>query len=190
MKKWLKILLWIFLGAGVITVFVFSNQQEKNKKIINPEISIHVEGENTFLTEKELWDRLKFLRLVFDGQQNNAINIHKIEKAIAQMTEVKNVLSNKSFDLISLNGSKRSLSLASIAFLIASLIILVKLISLHYHVRNYYCAIPISHLPPLKVQILKRILQNLEYFDLKIYFCEHRLVHFQNRQYPLHFLTY
>ena len=91
MKKWLKILLWIFLGAGVITVFVFSNQQEKNKKIINPEISIHVEGENTFLTEKELWDRLKFLRLVFDGQQNNAINIHKIEKAIAQMTEVKNV---------------------------------------------------------------------------------------------------
>ncbi len=66
MKKWLKILLWIFLGAGVITVFVFSNQQEKNKKIINPEISIHVEGENTFLTEKELWERLKFMSLVYN----------------------------------------------------------------------------------------------------------------------------
>lgn len=91
MKKWLKILLWIFLGVGVITVFVFSNQNEKNKKIKNPEISIHVEGENTFLTEKELWERLKFMSLVYNGQLNNAIDIQKIERAITNMDEVKNV---------------------------------------------------------------------------------------------------
>lgn len=91
MKKWLRILSWILLAAGVIIVFIFSNQQEQKKKINNPQISIHVEGENTFLTEKELWQRLKFNRLVYDGQANNSFNIEKIERSISRMTEVKNV---------------------------------------------------------------------------------------------------
>ena len=64
---------------------------KKIKKVKNPGISIHVEGENTFITEKELWERLKFMSLVYDGQLNNAINIQKIEKAIKNMDEVKNV---------------------------------------------------------------------------------------------------
>ena len=91
MKKWLRIVLWILLAAGVTTALIFSYQQEQKKKIKNPKISIHVEGENTFLTEKELWDRLKFNSLVFDGQDNKTFNIEKIERTISRMTEVKNV---------------------------------------------------------------------------------------------------
>ena len=91
MKKWLRIVLWILLAAGVTTALIFSYQQEQKKKIKNPKISIHVEGENTFLTEKELWDRLKFNSLVLDGQDNKTFNIEKIERTISRMTEVKNV---------------------------------------------------------------------------------------------------
>ncbi len=91
MKKWGIILLWIFLASGVISVLYFSNKQENSTIIENPQISIHVEGENMFLSKRELWERLKFLRLVNEGQLINQFEIKKIETAIRNMTEVKNV---------------------------------------------------------------------------------------------------
>jgi cell division protein FtsQ len=91
MKKWLKILLWIFLGVGVTSVFIFSSNQEQNKKIIKPQISIHVEGENAFISENELLDHLKLHRLYFNGQTNNDFDSQKIEDSIAAMNGIKNV---------------------------------------------------------------------------------------------------
>ena len=95
MKKWFRILLWILLSAGVITVFIFSSYNSEKKNINKPQISIHVEGENIFLTKKELWERLKFMRLVYDGQLNNALSIEKIERAVEKMKEVKSVKAYK-----------------------------------------------------------------------------------------------
>jgi hypothetical protein len=36
MKKWLRIVLWILLAAGVTTALIFSYQHEQKKKIKNP----------------------------------------------------------------------------------------------------------------------------------------------------------
>ncbi len=91
MKKWVNVILWIMLSIGVITVLFFSNQQEKNLKINKPQISIHIAGENSFLTESEILYRLKFKKLLFDGQTNENFDIKKIEEEIATMSEVKNV---------------------------------------------------------------------------------------------------
>ena len=99
MKKWLRILSWILLAAGVISVFVFSSMQEQNKKIIKPQISIHIEGENAFITENELLDHLKFNRLYYNGQTNKDFDIEKIEKTIAAINGIKNVKVYKNIGL-------------------------------------------------------------------------------------------
>ena len=91
MKKWLKIISWLFFGAFVILVLVFALIAENQKKIENPKISIHVEGENTFLTKSELIERLKFKKLLFANQGNQTLNIRQIETAISSMAEVKKV---------------------------------------------------------------------------------------------------
>jgi cell division protein FtsQ len=89
-KKWLKLVLWILILGGTITVFVFANKEESKKTIESPAISIHVDGE-TFLTEEELTVRLKNVGLLTPNQKNEQLDISKIERKIASMEEVKNV---------------------------------------------------------------------------------------------------
>jgi cell division protein FtsQ len=90
MKNWMKIGLWILVAAGVVTVLVFADREEKEKKYDIPEISIHVDGD-AFLTEPELIDRLKLHRLIQENEQVGKLNIRKIEYVISLMPEVKNV---------------------------------------------------------------------------------------------------
>jgi cell division protein FtsQ len=90
MKNWMKISLWILVAAGVVTVLVFANKEEKEKKYTQPKISIHVDGD-AFLTEPELIDRLKLHRLIQKNDQVGNLNIRKIEYVISLMPEVKNV---------------------------------------------------------------------------------------------------
>ena len=68
-KKWLKLVFWILILGGTITVFVFANMEENKKIIDSPDISIHVDGE-TFLTESELLTRLKNVGLLTKKQKN------------------------------------------------------------------------------------------------------------------------
>ena len=90
MKNWMKISLWILVAAGVVTVLVFADKEEKEKKYTQPKISIHVDGD-AFLTEPELIDRLKLHRLIQKNEQVGNLNIRKIEYVISLMPEVKNV---------------------------------------------------------------------------------------------------
>lgn len=89
-KKWLRIILWVLILAGTIVVFVLANTEEKKKEILNPSISIHVDGE-TFLTESELILRLKNEGLLSNNQKNEQLDIRKIERKIRLMEEVKDV---------------------------------------------------------------------------------------------------
>jgi cell division protein FtsQ len=91
MKKWMKITAWILCVAGVITILVLANQEEQKKTYSTPQISIHVEGDDAFLTEPELIDRLKLRRLIEKSQTVKNLNIRKIEYAISKMPEVKHV---------------------------------------------------------------------------------------------------
>lgn len=81
----------ILLGIGVVTVLIIANN--KNEEIVSkkPTISIHVEGENAFLTQSELLDRLIFKKLYSIGDRVEKINIKKIEVFISKMEEVKSV---------------------------------------------------------------------------------------------------
>ena len=90
MKNWMKISLWILVAAGVVTILVFANNEENEKKYDIPEVSIHVDGD-AFLTEPELIDRLKLHRLIEQNQQVGNLNIRKIEYVISRMPEVKHV---------------------------------------------------------------------------------------------------
>ena len=91
MKKVLTLIFLVLLGIGILVILFFANN--KNEKIISkkPTISIHVEGENAFLTESELLDRLIFKNLYSVGDLVEKINITKIESFIRAMEEVKSV---------------------------------------------------------------------------------------------------
>jgi cell division protein FtsQ len=91
MRKWLKIVLFICIFIGVIVVFVKASEQEAKKEPNVPQISIHVDSENAFLTEQELLTRLKIDRLIFEGQTNEQLKIELIEAKISDMEEVKTV---------------------------------------------------------------------------------------------------
>lgn len=91
MKKWMKITAWILCVAGVATVLVFAKQEEETKKYKAPNVSIHVDGDDAFLTEPELIDRLKLRRLIEKSQELKNLNIRKIEYVISKMPEVKHV---------------------------------------------------------------------------------------------------
>lgn len=91
MKKWLKIISWVSFGVFVVSIMFLALRTENQKKIENPKISIHIEGENAFLTKSELMERLKFRKLIFANQGVHTLNIRKIETAISSMAEVKKV---------------------------------------------------------------------------------------------------
>ncbi|MFZ9613794.1 MAG: cell division protein FtsQ/DivIB, partial [Crocinitomicaceae bacterium] len=90
MKKWIKIVIWVLVAALVVTILVFANKEEQNKKYTKPDISIHVDGD-AFLTEPELIDRLDFHGLIEQQQAIGKLNIRKIEYVISHMPEVKHV---------------------------------------------------------------------------------------------------
>jgi cell division protein FtsQ len=91
MRKWLKIALVVCIFIGVIIVFVKASELEAKKQPNLPQISIHVDSENAFLTEQELITRLKMDHLIFDGQTNEQLKIDLIEAKISDMEEVKTV---------------------------------------------------------------------------------------------------
>jgi cell division protein FtsQ len=70
---------------------VKASELEAKKQPNLPQISIHVDSENAFLTEQELLTRLKMDRLIFDGQTNEQLKIDLIEAKISEMEEVKTV---------------------------------------------------------------------------------------------------
>lgn len=88
MHKWLNWIL-IFCVISIITVVLFvANEQQKKKILAVPEISIDVKGENAFLTEKELYQRLLRKGYIFKSQTFNELNVNRIENYIKRMTEV------------------------------------------------------------------------------------------------------
>jgi len=89
MKKWLKISLWSLFTIGVIVLMVLV-QQYRNGKIIGlPEITINVDGEDDFITEKELILKLKRANLIYDGQKSEQVKSEAIQEFLNQITQIK-----------------------------------------------------------------------------------------------------
>ena len=91
MKNWIKITLWVLLFTGVVFVFFYGNKGVDEAMVKTPNIKIHVEGPDAFLTEKELVSRLRNERLFYEGQRYSDFKIQKIEDFVRSMPEVRNV---------------------------------------------------------------------------------------------------
>ena len=91
MKKWLKRIGVLLAVVGVFALLSLASKSQEEKKINKPEIVIRVNGEHSFLTEDELYLRLRRKGFVFDGQNQAALKTRKIEQFISNMTEVKHV---------------------------------------------------------------------------------------------------
>lgn len=89
MKKWVKIVLWFSFFSCVFILVYFANDALSKKLLDEPEIVVHVDGENIFITEKELLSRLKRKKLVFEGQKRNELDIERIEAFINSISQVK-----------------------------------------------------------------------------------------------------
>lgn len=90
-KKWLKRTLWAIFAVGMIILLVMTQSAQKEVVVAKPEIIIHVDGENAFLTEDELYGRLKRKGFFSPGQAHEKLNVSAIEKYIREMSEVKDV---------------------------------------------------------------------------------------------------
>jgi len=89
MKKWLKIALWISFGIVVFVLMSMVKTAQKDAIIEKPNIIIHVNGENAFLTENELYTRLKRKGFVYNGQIYKDLKVNDVEKYLLSMSEIK-----------------------------------------------------------------------------------------------------
>lgn len=91
MRIWIKRIVWVLFFVGVIVLLVRSCNMHSARSMDKPKIVIHVKGEDAFLTEDELYDRLVRKGLIFAGQTHQTLKASKIEGYISAMSEVKDV---------------------------------------------------------------------------------------------------
>jgi cell division protein FtsQ len=89
MKKWMKISLWILSITGLIITMSFVRKSQQDRLLEYPDILIEVEGENAFLTEQELEERLRRENLIYPDQRFSQLDINAVETYIQNMNEVK-----------------------------------------------------------------------------------------------------
>lgn len=89
MKKWLKTGLAVAFALAVLVLLSLTKTAQMESELAKPSILIEVNGENAFLTEDELYIRLKRKGLIYPAQKFEQLDLHAIEAFIETMTEVK-----------------------------------------------------------------------------------------------------
>ncbi|MCE2682971.1 MAG: hypothetical protein LW704_08465 [Cryomorphaceae bacterium] len=75
MRIWIKRIVWVLFFVGVLVLMFRSCDMHEKRVMEKPKIIIHVKGEDAFLTEDELYDRLKRKGYIFEGQTHKTLNI-------------------------------------------------------------------------------------------------------------------
>ena len=91
MKNWMRFLFWCLLFIGVALILFFEHKKESNSPLNDPDIKITVQGIDTFLTKKEVLNRLKTHQVFEKGKGVVSLNIFKTEAALDTMPEVRSV---------------------------------------------------------------------------------------------------
>jgi len=91
MRIWIKRIVWVLFFVGVIVLVVRSCNVHSARSMDKPKIVIHVKGEDAFLTEDELYERLKRKGLIYEGQTHKTLKTSVIERYISAMSEIKDV---------------------------------------------------------------------------------------------------
>ena len=85
MKNWMRFLFWCLLFIGVALILFFEHKKESNSPLNDPDIKITVQGIDTFLTKKEVLNRLKTHQVFEKGKEVVSLNIFKTEAALDTM---------------------------------------------------------------------------------------------------------
>lgn len=91
MNRWIKISLWLLFGGGVLALGLLIHDHLNAQLVTKPEIIVHVDGENAFITADEFESRLHGQRLIYDGQTWEKLNTDAIEDYVAKISQVKSV---------------------------------------------------------------------------------------------------
>ena len=91
MKKWMKFVLWLCFVSGIIVILVFEKKKDRESILDLPNINIHVEGQDSFLNEIEVLNRLKTHQLYGDRNQVSELDIFRVEAIFDTMQEVRSV---------------------------------------------------------------------------------------------------
>ena len=91
MKKWIKPVLWVLFGVGILVLLYFVEIAQREAVVAKPDIVIHVDGENAFITQEELYERLRSKGFFAPGQKHSELDVQQIEQYIREMSEVKEV---------------------------------------------------------------------------------------------------
>ena len=89
MKKWVKIIGWSLFALVVIIVSVLVKQSLDEKLVPEPEIMVHADAENAFLTKYQIQERLLRSKLLFEGQKQEELDPEAIEQFISGISQVK-----------------------------------------------------------------------------------------------------
>ena len=89
MKKFKNIALWVVFSITLITALYFTNKQHQNRVMKFPEIVIINDGNNAFLMDKDVEQRLKYNNIQLQGLKRKDINTNLIESIVVKMYEVR-----------------------------------------------------------------------------------------------------
>lgn len=78
-------------STALLFAMYFTNKQYQNRVMQFPEIVINNGGNNAFLMDKDIAERLKYNNIKLDGLKRKEIDADLIESIVAKMYEVKSV---------------------------------------------------------------------------------------------------
>jgi len=89
LKRFKKIALWVVFSFALISSMYFTSKKYKNRVMQFPEIVIVNEGNNAFLMDKDISERLRYNNIQLDGLKREEISADLIEAIVLKMYEVK-----------------------------------------------------------------------------------------------------
>jgi cell division protein FtsQ len=91
MNKWIKIALWSFFVIGVVVLLTIVRTIQNERILEKPEIIVEKIGEDPFLTEPELLQKLKMEGLFTEGMRRDQLDLEAIESFVKGISQVKSV---------------------------------------------------------------------------------------------------
>jgi cell division protein FtsQ len=91
MNKWIKISLWSIFAVGIIVLLTIVRTIQNERVLEEPEIIVEKIGEDPFLTEDELLQKLKIEGLFHDGMKREDLNLEAIETYVSGISQVETV---------------------------------------------------------------------------------------------------
>jgi cell division protein FtsQ len=91
MKTWIKISLWVLFGGGILALGFLIRDHLNAQRVTKPEIIVHADGENAFITSEEFEERLRGQHLLYEGQTWEQLKTDDIEDFLSKISQVKTV---------------------------------------------------------------------------------------------------